>query len=276
MNPVLKKFLDDSKQGEALRLCYLGNEGFLLGYHGFTFVMDPYLSDYTDENCCTSLVKWKRRYAPPVTGEELDFVDLITLSHGHYDHSDPYTIRDVRSKNKKVRFVFPAALEEKEGEYHLDPSCVIPAHADTPIQVGPLKIIPIPAAHEEIHRDEHGDCLELGYLYEIGPYRIFHAGDMCPYAGLQERLGKLDVALMPVNGRSHYKRYTLDIIGNFTAEEAMGIALKAETKLFVPLHFDLYDVNSVTPESILEAQKKVAPSLNVHICKPLEVLTYLN
>lgn len=274
MDSRLENFVKESKADNRLHLLYMGNEGFLYGYQGFFFASDPYLSYYTDLNCSNDLVTWKRRYAPPFEGKELTFVSLVTLSHSHYDHSDPYTIASIESTNPNVKFLFPKAEEKREEEYHLNQKNTLLAKADEPITFGPLKVIPIPSAHEEFHQDKNGDYFELGYIYEIGPYRIFHAGDMCPYEGLQERLGKLDIALMPINGRSKYKKEVLDIIGNFNSKEALSIACQSDAKLFIPMHYDLYDVNSTTVDEFLKSKEEVAPQLNTKIMKPGEALVY--
>lgn len=92
--------------------------------------------------------------------------------------------------------------------------------------------------------------------------------------GLEEKVGKVDVACLPVNGRSAYKRDVLDIIGNFTASEAIAIASHLEASLMIPLHFDLYDVNSITVEELAKAAKETDPSQTYHVFKPKEVVEY--
>lgn len=273
MKKTLKEILRN-EASEELIICYLGNEGMLFAYQGFCFVCAPYLSYYTDENCCTDQVKWVRNYAPPLEGRELDFVDVVTLSHAHYDHADPYTIASILSTNTKVKFIFPKGEERIMAQYHLTPTNTLLAQDQLPIEIGPLKIIPIKAAHEEFHVDEFGHYKELGYLFEIGPYRIFHAGDMCPYDGLVESLGILDVACLPINGRSIYKRDVLDIIGNFEGKEALELAKKTSTKLMLPLHFDLYDINTTDIEVFKNEVQENYHNLNVHIPTLLEIIKF--
>jgi len=40
--------------------------------------------------------------------------------------------------------------------------------------------------------------LDLGYIIECAGTRIFHAGDMCMYDGLLERLKEIDIAILPI------------------------------------------------------------------------------
>ena len=99
--------------------------------------------------------------------------------------------------------------------------------------------------------------------------RIYHAGDCCPYDGLIERMQGVDVGLMPINGRDYF-RLSQNIIGNFDAPEAIRLAKAAGMSLLVPLHFDLYDVNSVNPAYFVDCLTRIAPFQRFHIFAPGE------
>ncbi len=51
--------------------------------------------------------------------------------------------------------------------------------------------------------------------------RVYHAGDTIAYDDMVERLRALrvDVALLPINGRDHF-REAQDVVGNLTPREA--------------------------------------------------------
>ena len=60
--PVKKEFfLETQLTGRQAALFYLGQEGFLIKYQDSYYLIDPYLSDYVDRNCCTATVTWVRR-----------------------------------------------------------------------------------------------------------------------------------------------------------------------------------------------------------------------
>ena len=85
-------------------LQYVGQEGFLVGKAGKYLAVDPYLSDYVDQNC-SQLVEWKRLYAPPLQAEELDFLDAVLCTHSHYDHTDPWTLPKISKANPNTKFI---------------------------------------------------------------------------------------------------------------------------------------------------------------------------
>lgn len=256
-----------------MKLTYLGQEGYLLKCGDQALVIDPYLSYYVDENCCSEQVNWVRRYAPPVTAEDLQDVDFVLCTHSHYDHMDPATLSAIARCNPKAVFVCPKPVKAQMVSYGIEENRVIGAIDGEILQLGVFSVEPIPAAHEELHTDENGAFMELGYRIGCGGLRIYHAGDCCLYEGLTQRLAGTDVLMLPVNGRSWYKRYVCDIIGNMTCEEAVLLAKNAGAKLLIPMHYDLYDVNCLNPAQFVDTLWSLNPTQQFHMFVPGE--TYI-
>lgn len=248
---------------------YLGQEGMLIKYNEKYLMIDAYLSDYVDQNCC-DYVQWIRKYEAPIKPEELDFVDYVLCTHDHYDHMDPYTLRAVATVNSKAVFIAPKPVACKFTDYGVSKDRILTAVCDQVITADGFSITPIPSAHEELHTDENGDYIEMGYLVNAGDACIYHAGDCCLYEGLEARVAHVDVMMVPINGRSYFKRYEEDIIGNMTAEEAVLLAKKANASLLVPMHFDLYEVNGVNPAHFVDTLYTLNPSQRFHIFAPGE------
>ena len=233
---------------------YLGQEGFLFKNKNTYLAIDPYLSDYVDKNC-SELVKWKRLYAPPIQAEELSFLNVVLCTHLHYDHTDPETLLKLANSNPYTRFVVPAPAVKTVAGYGIGKERIISAFANQPLILDGFEIFPLPSAHETFHMDENGNYCELGYVVKMNGKTIFHAGDMCMYDGLIERLTNIDVGLLPINGRDYF-RNKLDIIGNFNCEEAVLLAKNAGIKTIIPMHHDLYAVNCESPERFIEQIRK--------------------
>lgn len=255
---------------DQIALFYLGQEGFLIKFQEKYLIVDAYLSDYVDRHCCSDTVKWVRNYDAPIRAEELDFVDYVLCTHAHYDHMDPYTLEAIAACNSKAVFIAPEPIKETLYEYGVSKDRVIGAVADKPLQLDGCSVIPVPAAHEELHPDNAGNYPELGYKLCFGDYALFHAGDCCIYDGLVERLEQVDVLMLPVNGRSYFKRYEDDIIGNMTAEEAVVLAKKVMPDYLIPMHFDLYDINCIPAAQFVDTLHSLAPTQKFHIFMPGE------
>lgn len=246
-----------------LDITYFGQEGFLFEYKNTKIVIDPYLTDYVDKNCC-QYVKWKRKYAPPIKPEQLDFVDYVLLTHAHYDHADPWTIKGILSANDKAKFIVPAPEKNLFLSYGIPEKRIILAKTGMNITCGDILVKAVPAAHEEFHQDKNGDYQEVGYIASFGDIQIYHAGDTLVYDGLEELIRKSDIAFIPINGRDYY-RNKVDILGNPTPEEAVRLAKNAEIKMIIPMHHDLYEVNGEKNSRFVEVLDEIYPEARFHI-----------
>ena len=267
-------FTDLNLTDNQTALFYLGQEGFLFKYRDTYVLIDPYLSDYVDRNCCTETVKWVRRYPAPVAAEVFDFVDYILCTHAHYDHADPYTLSKLAKINSKAKFIAPEPIKETIQSYGISEDRMIGAIADKVIDLDGCKIIPVPAAHEELRTDENGNYYDMGYKIIFDDISIYHGGDCCIYEGLTERLMNTDILMVPVNGRSYYKRYVEDIIGNMTCEEAIILAKETGADMIVPMHYDLYDCNRINPAQFADCLFSMNPMQKFHMFAPGEVYIY--
>ncbi len=266
-----KEFILNAKLSEhQAALFYLGQEGYLIKHQNKYVLIDPYLSDYVDQNCCRDNVIWKRNYPAPIQTEELDFIDYVLCTHDHFDHSDPWTLSVLARINPDTVFIAPEPIKETILSYGIARDKIIGAIADEAIELNGCTIIPVPAAHEELHPDENGNYAELGYKIYVGDISIFHAGDCCIYDGLKERLMNIDVLMVPVNGRSYHKRYDQDIIGNMTAEEAVTLAMETNAELMVPMHYDLYPCNCINPAAFVDTLYSMNPFQKFHMFVPGE------
>lgn len=269
-----KQILNTRLEDEQLALFYLGQEGFLLKFRETYLLIDPYLTDYVDRNCSDVTICWKRNYPSPIAPEELDFIDYVLCTHAHFDHADPDSLRTLAKVNPKAMFLAPAPIKDTILSYGIAPKQFLGALADEEILFNNFRVVPVPSAHEELHTDASRHYTELGYRIFAENISLYHAGDCCIYEGLAERLMDTDIAMLPVNGRSYYKRYEQDIIGNMTAEEAVILAKEIRSDLLVPMHYDLYDVNGINPAQFVDTLFTLAPRQKFHLFVPGECYIY--
>jgi L-ascorbate metabolism protein UlaG (beta-lactamase superfamily) len=257
-------------------LFYLGQVGFLIKYNEKYLLIDGYLSDYVDRNCCSEQVHWVRKYPAPIRAEELDFVDYVLCTHTHYDHADPDTLSTLAKVNKKAKYIVSAANVKTVASYGVKEADIMGLATDveTVLEQG-IGVTAIPAAHEELHQNDKGEYLEVGFRISLGDTVLFHAGDGCPYEGLAERVRGADVLMLPINGRDHYRTKVCDIIGCFDSREAVLFAREVGADLLIPTHFDLYDCNGVNPAHFVDTLKTLHFNQKFHVFAPGERYIYM-
>lgn len=267
------KITNTRLSNDQIGIFYIGQAGFLFKYNNIYVLIDPYLSDYVDRYCSTEKIKWKRKYAPPVEPQELNFVDYVVCTHAHLDHMDPDTISKIYQNrtNSKMKFITPAPALNDLLNIGVNEDDIIKAYADQTINIDGISVTALPAAHETINRDIYGNCIELGFIFRFGDKTVYHSGDSCVYEGLKDSIKNIDVAILPINGRDSY-RLSNSILGNMNIYEAADLAYASNIKLLIPMHFDLYDINGADPVLFTNYIDSKYPSLRYMVMKPKDNL----
>ena len=265
------KILNTKLLPDMVGIFYTGQVGFILKYNEKYILIDGYLSDYVDRNCCSENVKWVRKYPVPIHPEDLDFIDYVFCTHSHFDHADPDTLSTLAKINNKAKYIVSKGIKDTILSYGIKEDDLLAIDTDVKIQLdNEISATAIPAAHEQLHKDENGNYLEVGFKLTLGDTTLFHAGDGCPYPELTDKIGTADILIMPVNGRDYFRTEVLDIIGCFDSNEAITIAKQVNAILLIPCHFDLYDVNCINPAHFVDCLKEKNPDQKFHIFAPGE------
>jgi L-ascorbate metabolism protein UlaG (beta-lactamase superfamily) len=113
------------------------------------------------------------------------------------------------------------------------------------VKAGGFEIHAVPAAHERREQDEMGRDRFLGYVVKAGPFSVYHSGDTVMYDEMVEKVWPfhVDVALLPINGRSPERR----VAGNLDGREAAFLANDIGAKLVIPCHYEMFEFNTADP-----------------------------
>ena len=243
----------------SLGLFWLGQAGFGLCGTDTTVLIDPFLSDHPDR-----LV--------PLAGrpETFDFVRAVLATHEHWDHLDLASWPALAAAAPRARFVAPRPVVEQVLAAGLSADRVIGAEADVELALGGARVFPIPARHGVHVSDAYtfgreisaGLYRYLGYVVELNGVRVYHAGDTIAYDGMAERLRRLrvDVALLPINGRDYYREQQ-DIVGNLTYREAADLAADAGVDLVIPMHYEMFAANAEQPGTFVDYLRRTHPEV---------------
>jgi L-ascorbate metabolism protein UlaG (beta-lactamase superfamily) len=238
------------KETRYFHLWWLGQSGFLLQWQGKHLLFDPYLSDSLTRKYAHTDKPHVRMTGRVVAPERLDFIDAVTSSHNHTDHLDPETLGRLLRANSRLELV----IAEANREFVVD-RLKIMAELPRGLDVGQFtsvenfKIHAVPAAHETLEKDEHGRHKFLGYVVEFEGGTVYHSGDTVRYDGMAEwlRRWRIDVALLPINGRAPERR----VAGNLSGREAAQLAKDVAAGLVIPCHYEMFEFNTATPDDFV-------------------------
>ncbi len=182
--------------GTALRhasahLTWIGHATFVKRLAGKLVATDPIL--------VPRVGTFKRLTPPGVAPERLPPIDVVTVSHSHYDHMD---LASLKALGRGPTYVVPRDCGELLHEAGL-PNVVELGWFES-VTLGDLTITLVPAQHWSMRLPwDRNRRLWGGFVYEAkeGP-TTYHAGDTAfserVFRAIAEKFPKIDYALLPI------------------------------------------------------------------------------
>jgi len=249
---------------DALHLWWLGQSGFLAQWRDRRLLFDPYLSDSLTRKYADTDKPHVRMTERAVAPERLRGIDVATSTHNHTDHLDAETLKPLFAANPGLALVLPEANREfAAGRLDMPADAFIGFAEGETKEVAGIRFTAVPAAHEE------RTPAFLGFVAALGPWSLYHSGDTLPFPGLEDALKphRIDVALLPINGREPERR----VAGNLDGPQAAALAKAVGAGLAVPCHFEMFEFNTASPEPFRAACRQLGQPC--HILQAGERLT---
>jgi len=241
---------------EYFHLWWLGQSGFLLQWKGKRVLIDPYLSDSLTKKYLTTDKPHTRISELVMKPELLKNISVVTSSHNHTDHLDAETLIPVLKNNPGIKFIIPEANRDFVSErIKCDKGFPIGLNDKQSITVDEFTFHGIPAKHNEIERDENGNCKYMGYVIGFGKYKIYHSGDTLWFDGMVEILKPfaVNVTILPINGNKPGRK----VAGNLDCKEAAELGKAIKAKCVIPCHYDMFAFNTADVNDFIKEAEKI-------------------
>jgi N-acyl-phosphatidylethanolamine-hydrolysing phospholipase D len=227
---------------EALRrnhhdptVTWIGHSTLLVQLDGVNLLTDPTWSERMGPLSGTVGV---RRFTPPAIAlEDLPPIDVVLISHDHYDHLDQPTVLRLAEAFNPL-FVVPLGIKEWLGDRGI--TNVVELDWSESISVKGLHIVCAPAQHGSGRSLADGGKRLWASWAVIGTKRFYFAGDT-GYAShfemIGEALGPFDLAALPIGS------YTPRVIAkpvHMTPEEALQAWRDLRATDFIGIHWGTY------------------------------------
>lgn len=275
---LIREILDAIPPQDGFLMWWLGQSGFLFKDERGFVLIDPYLSDSLTRKYAGTTkphIRLTERCLDPGT---MGYVDLVLSTHGHADHFDPETLRAIaRAEGRRapLTVVVPASQEERARTLlKTSTVTVVPIDAGQRVQVVSHWVTATPAAHTQIEQDAAGHHLYLGYLMEIGSWRVYHSGDTVLHPDVRQAAGNLrpDLALLPINGNDPRR----GVAGNLNEQDAAEFARELGVVMVIPHHFEMFAFNTGSSSAFASTCKQLGVPHEVLKCGEKRTMVALN
>ena len=243
-------------QRESFDVWWLGQSGFLIQWNGKCVLFDPYLSDSLTKKYNSSNKPHTRMSELVIDPSLLDCIDVVTTSHNHTDHLDAETLLPLFKTNPAISFLIPEANRSFVVQrVNCAPDFPTGLNDGEKVTIKGFTFNGVPAAHNELERDDKGRCKFMGYVIQFGKFSVYHSGDTLWYTGIEEILAPfhVDVAFLPINGNDP----TRGVAGNLNASEAAALGKKISARYVIPHHYDMFTFNTADPGDFISQAVKI-------------------
>jgi N-acyl-phosphatidylethanolamine-hydrolysing phospholipase D len=235
-------------------LTWVGHDTFLLQAAGLNILTDPHFTKRT------SPVNWAgpERLAPlGLALKDLPPIDLVLISHNHYDHLDERTVKWLSRHNPDALFIVPLGVKRWFQRRRLGNTIELDwwqAHvADR------FKVTAVPVQHFSGRTaTDRNRTLWCGFVLEIAGKKLFFAGDSGyskDFADIGAAFAPFDLALIPIG--AYEPRWFMRAM-HVNPEEAVRIHRDVGAKQSVAMHWGTF---RLTEEPLDEPPKHLAIAL---------------
>lgn len=231
-------FLQNNRSEPSIT--WIGHSTFLIQLCGLNIITDPVWA---------KRMAFHKRLAPPgIEISDMPPVDIVLISHSHYDHLHMSSLRRLTGSKKML---VPAGLRQKLALRGFRDT--IELHWWEEETVRSVKFTFVPAQHWTRRNPWDKNLSHWGGWVmqpDSGP-TIYFAGDSGYFRGFEEigRRFDIDVALMPIGA---YDPEWFMSAQHVSPDEALQAFLDLKAKYFVPMHYGTFKLADDTPQEALD------------------------
>ena len=216
-------------------LAFVNHSTFYMQIDGLAILTDPIWSDF-----CSPVqgLGPKRQHAPGIELESLEALDVILISHNHYDHLDVPTLKELIKRFNPKIFVpkGDGALISSLGATHVKEFSWWDEES-----VEGVDFTFTPAEHFSGRNPfDQNKSLWGGWLIGAHEHKIFFAGDTgysYHFKEIKDFAGKIDLALLPIG--AFRPRWFMKPV-HMNPEDAVKAHLLLDAERSLGMHFGTF------------------------------------
>jgi len=268
--PVVKPDLTGFLRSGQAQAVWFGHSTVLIQAEGKTILCDPVL---TELFFVFTLFTGKRFTKElPLTIREMPVIDVLLLSHDHYDHMDRRTILALESKVK--HFCVPCGLRDHLEKWGIAKDKITELSYGETANISDLVFICTPSRHFSGRRlNDRNKSLWCSWVITGKQTNVFFSGDGAygpHFKEIGDNFGPFDVTFMEC-GQANAAFGNIHMI----PEKAVQAQLDLNGKLMVPIHWGMFSQSNTDWIAQVERLLRAATGKGVAVATPMigEIIT---
>jgi L-ascorbate metabolism protein UlaG (beta-lactamase superfamily) len=223
---------------DAVTVAWLGHATVLVNFYGLRLITDPALFSRIGVDVGAGSFGPLRLVQCALTADELPEIDLVLVSHAHFDHLDTPSLEAIRGNPAAVMAwgtsdLLPSRTYSSVHELRWNES----ARLVTPRGEALVRSIEVKHWGARIGRDIHRGY--TGFIVEREGRKLLIGGDTAHTDAFRShrRFGPFDAAVMPIGAYDPWIR------NHCNPEQAVAMADAAGARVFVPVHHQSFQLS---------------------------------
>lgn len=260
-----QKVLNQRGEKKELWVTFINHSTFLIQLDGKNILTDPIWS----ERC--SPFSWlgpKRAVNPGVNFEDLPPIDIVLVSHNHYDHMDLPTLRLLQKIHKPNFYVSKGnkAYLHKKGILNVEE---LDWWQSLPID-STMQLTYVPGLHFSARGlFDHNKTLWGGFFIKGLEHSVYFAADT-GYGGffkeIKQRLGEPSLSLLPIG--AYKPRWFMSPV-HMSPEDAVKAHVDLKSRQSIGIHFGTFPL---ADEAFLDPIIELEQALKLHRLSPADFI----
>ena len=253
----------ENHNSDITQLTWFGHSAFLLEMDGKKILIDPMLGETPAPHPLLGPKRYSKEL--PIEIEKLPFIDVIILSHDHYDHLDYGSIQKL--KEKVGQYYTPLGVGNHLVEWGVEKEKIHELNWWDSIEIDGIKLVCTPARHFSGRGlFDRATTMWCSWVISGNKDNIFFSGDSgydTHFKEIGEKYGPFDISLMEC-GQYHedWKLY------HMMPEETVLASIDLNSNLVMPIHWGAFTLALHDWTDPIERIIKKANELDLQITTP--------
>ena len=229
---------------------WIGHSSFIINNYDLNIITDPIFSNRASP---LSFLGPKRLIKPAISYKNLPKIDVVVISHNHYDHLDLDSIKKLNSINPDTIFLVPLKLKNWFLNKGIKNVFEFEWWQSKTIKNTNFTFVPVQHWSRRGLFDKN-KSLWGGWWIENQNIKLVHLGDTGyskDFVEINKRLGNPDIAFIPIGA---YEPRGIMKRSHMNPEEAINAAFDLRAKKSVGMHWGTF---ILTTEPIKEPKIKL-------------------